>query len=489
VTTREAVAESAAPVRPRGLIACLSFAALTGSVVAGLGNPIIVSVSVERQVSLAAAQWTLIITLLVAVVATPVVSRVADGRLRRQALVAALVVVALGSLIGAAVPTFAGLLTGRALQGLGYAMVPLTVAIARDWLTGSVLARTLGVLSTSIAVGVGLANPVMGLCVLLVDYRLGFVVALLVSAGGALWVWRRVPPAGPGTHHVHVDVPGAVLLGTGLGGTLLAVARGKVWGWTSPLVLSLGVGGLLLLALWVVVALRAPAPLVDLRLACSRGVLGVNLAAVFLGVCVFGGAAAVILLVQRSPSDGVGFGYSVFVTGLLMTPMAVASLVSPPVARAIARRVGERVVLPLGSTVAAAAFGSFALLHDRTWHVVLTMALMGVGVGISYSVMPVLIVARTPDERTASATGVNQVLRLLGGSVGATSVAAVLALHTPVGASQPDESGYVVAALVVAAVGLLSALAGWVLVPPVQRASPRTARRREAEPGPLVVES
>jgi MFS family permease len=467
VTTRQVEAPAAAPTGTRGLIACLSFAALTGSVVAGLGNPIILEVSTERHVSLAAAQWTLIITLLVAVVATPVVSRIADGRLRRQALIGALAVVAAGSLIGAVVPTFAGLLTGRALQGLGYAMVPLTVAIAREWLTGSVLARTLGVLSTSIAIGVGLGNPVMGLCVLLVDYRLAFGVALLVSAGGAVWVWRRVPPAGPGIDRVRVDLLGAVLLGAGLAGTLLAVARGGVWGWSSPTVLALGAGGVVLLALWVLRSLRVPAPLVDLRLACARGVLGVNLAAVLLGVCVFGGAAAVILLIQRPPSDGVGFGYSVFATGLLMTPMAIATLFSPPMARAIARRVGERVVLPLGSLVAAAAFGTFALLHDRTWHIVLTMALMGVGIGIAYSVMPVLIVARTPEERTASATGVNQVLRLLGGSVGAACVAAVLAAHTPAGAASPDESGYIVGVLVVAAAGLLSAISGWVLVPPV----------------------
>jgi MFS family permease len=346
-------------------------------------------------------------------------------------------------------------------------MVPLTVAVAREWLTGPVLARTLGVLSTSIAVGVGLGNPVMGLCVLLAGYRLAFAVALLVSAGGALWVWRRVPPAGPGIERVRVDLVGAVLLGAGLAGTLLAVARGEVWGWTSPTVVGLASGGIVLLVLWVLRSLRVPAPLVDLRLACGHGVLGVNLAAILLGVCVFGGAAAVILLVQRPPSDGVGFGYSVFVTGLLMTPMAVATLFSPPMARAIARRLGERVVLPLGSLVAASAFGTFALLHDRTWHIVLTMAVMGVGIGISYSVMPMLIVARTPEERTASATGVNQVLRLLGGSLGAACVAAILGAHTPAGAGSPAEAGYVVGVLVVAAAGLLSALFGWVLVPPV----------------------
>ena len=85
----------------------------------------------------------------------------------------------------------------------------------------------------------------------------------------------------------------------------------------------------------------------------------------------------------------------------------------------------------------AAAFGTFALLHDRTWHIALMMAVMGVGIGVAYSVMPALIVARTPVGRTASATGVNQVLRLMGGAVGAAVVTAVLAAHTPVGAAQP----------------------------------------------------
>jgi MFS family permease len=131
------------------------------------------------------------------------------------------------------------------------------------------------------------------------------------------------------------------------------------------------------------------------------------------------------------------------------------------------------------------AFGTFALLHDRTWHIVLTMALMGVGIGIAYSVMPVLIVARTPAERTASATGVNQVLRLLGGSVGAAGVAAVLAAHTPVGGGQPAESGYVVAVLVVASVGLLSAVVGWVLVPSAHR----PGDRERGEQDPLFVDS
>jgi MFS family permease len=465
MTTQEAQAAPEARARARGLIACLSFAALTGSVVAGLGNPIVLTVASERHVSLPAAQWTLIITLLVGVVATPVVSRLADGRLRRQVLILAVLVVATGSLVGALVPTFAGLLTGRALQGLGYALVPLTVSVARERLRGPVLDRTLGVLSTSVAVGVGIGNPISGLFVLLAGYRAAFGFAVLVSAAGAFWLWRRVPASDAEVRPVRVDLPGAILLGAGLGAVLLAVARADVWGWLSVPVLSLALGGLALLTVWAAVELRVPAPLVDLRLACAKGILGANLAALLLGVTLFGGASVVVLLVQRPPSDGVGFGYSVFVTGLLMTPMALATLFSPPVARALARRVGEQVVLPIGATMAAAAFATFAVLHDHTWHIALTMALMGVGVGISYSAMPLVIVVRTPPERTASATGTNQVLRLMGGSVGTAVVAAVLAAHTPAGGGQPAEAGYVVAALVVSSVGLVAAVASWLLVP------------------------
>lgn len=464
MTTQEMQAAPTAPARARGLIACLSFAALTGSVVAGLGNPIVLTVATERHVSLPAAQWTLIITLLVGVVGTPVVSRLSDGRMKQQVLILAVLVVAAGSLVGALVPTFAGLLTGRALQGLGYALVPLTVSVARERLRGPVLDRTLGVLSTSVAVGVGIGNPISGLCVLLAGYRAAFGFAFLVSAAGAVWLWRRVPPSESDVRPVRVDLPGAILLGTGLGAVLLGVARADVWGWASAPVLGLAFGGVALLIVWVAVELRVPAPLVDLRLACARGILGANLAALLLGVTLFGGASVVVLLIQRPPSDGVGFGYSVFVTGLLMTPMALATLLSPPAARALARRVGEQVVLPIGATVAAAAFATFAVLHDHTWHIALTMALMGVGVGISYSAMPLIIIARTPPERTASATGTNQVLRLMGGSVGAAVVAAVLAAHTAPGA-QPAEAGYVVAALVVTSVGLLAAVAGRLLVP------------------------
>jgi MFS family permease len=448
----------------RGLIACLSFAALTGAIVAGLGSPIIYEVSVTRDVSIADAQWGLIVTLIVGAVCTPVLSRLADGRLRRNLLVGALLVVTCGSLL-AMIPTFGSLMAARSLQGFGYAMVPLTVSIAREQLEGVVLAKTLGVLSTSVAVGVGLGNPAIGLCFLVADYRLAFLLAAAVSGAAAWWVWRRVPSSSDLVGGVRVDLPGALLLGGGLTASLLVIARGNVWGWDSAPVLVLSVVGVVLLAGWVLLQLRLAAPLVDLRLATAHGVLGVNVAAFLLGMGIFGGVSVVVLVAQSPTDTGFGLGYSVFVYGVLMMPMALASLVCPGVARVLAHRIGYRTVLTIGSVTVAASFGCFAIFHGSVAHILAMMLLLGIGIGLAYSVMPALIVARTPEDRVGSATGVNQVLRLLGGAFGAAVIAMVLAAYTPAGENGPGEAGLVVATMVSCGGALFAAVVAWVLLP------------------------
>ena len=202
-----------------------------------------------------------------------------------------------------------------------------------------------------------------------------------------------------------------------------------------------------------------------MRLACAHGVLGVNLSAILLGMAVFGGVAVMILLVERPTTDGLGLGYSVFVNGLLMVPMSVATLLSPPVSRWVIRHTGLRFVLPAGALAVAAAFGFFAVAHHSTWHIVVAMTLMGFGIGVAYAVMPALIVERTPRDRTASATGINQVLRLMGGAVGAAGAAAILAAHVPPGRLDPEETGYVLAAVAAVVAAVAAAIVAFVLVP------------------------
>jgi MFS family permease len=450
--------------RERRLVRCLILGALCGAIVSGFGTPLIPEVARMHDVSLEAAQWVLTVTLVVGAITTPIVSRIGDGRRRRLVLVVTLAAVALGGLVAAALGTFPGLLAGRALQGLGYGLIPLTIGVAREYLVGTVLRRTLALLSISIAVGAGLANPLTGLFVRFLDYRAAFLFGAVLTAVAALVTLRVLPRSSAAPARVGVDVPGALLLGGGLGAGLLAISRGGVWGWTSLTVLGLGAASVMLLALWATVELRAATPLVDLRLACSPSLLGVNLTALCTGAAVFGGMSLVYRVVQAPAWAPGGLGQSLFVAGLLMMPMSVGSLLAPSLTRWLSRLLSVRVVLAAGSALVAAAYLFFAAAHDALWQIAVVTFVAGIGIGVTYSVMPALIVARTPPARTASATGVNTVLRITGGAIGSALIAALQGAWTPSGEDFPLEIGYVVAALFAAGLCGVAALVSIALV-------------------------
>lgn len=460
----------------RRLVAALVFAALSGATVSGFGNPLIPEVSRSEGVSLEAAQWVLTITLVAGAVLTPIVSRLGDGARQRRVLVGALLAIAIGSMVAAAVGTFAGLLVGRSLQALGYALVPLTIGVAGVHLTGERRRRTFAWLSLSVAIGAGLANPLIGLAVLWADYRVAFGVAAAVAGLAALLVWRVLPspvPAAP----LGVDVTGAALLALALGSGLLAVSRGATWGWTSPTVLGLAAASFVAGSAWVLVELRVGVPLVDVRLAAHPTLLGVNVSALCTGAAVFGGMSLVYRVVQTPASAPDGLGQPLFVAGLLLLPMSVGSLLAPALTRRLARVLSPRLVLVAASSTIAAAYGLFAWTHETVTEVALVTFMAGVGIGVAYSVMPALIVAAAPSERTTSATGLNTVLRITGGAIGGAVIAAVLAAWTPSGTPYPDRGGILAAALLSAGLCGLSALASGLLV--------RTAPAG-AIPGPAV---
>ena len=104
---------------PAGLVLIALLVAAVGS----LGAPLITSVAASYDVSLAAAQWTLTVTLLSGAVCTPLLGRLGTGRRRRTATLATLTVVTAGSVGTVLSGPFALLVAGRAAQGVGLGLV------------------------------------------------------------------------------------------------------------------------------------------------------------------------------------------------------------------------------------------------------------------------------------------------------------------------------------------------------------------------------
>src|SRR3954451_6598062 len=135
---------------------------LVVSVIRSLGAPLIPTIAAELHASLGAAQWSLTAPVLVGAVASPLVGRLGDGPHRRTVLLVCLALVTLGGVVAALAASLPVLVGGRALQGLGLALMPLTMASARVLLSPARAGEVIALLSVIAAVGIGLGYPITG---------------------------------------------------------------------------------------------------------------------------------------------------------------------------------------------------------------------------------------------------------------------------------------------------------------------------------------
>jgi MFS family permease len=452
------------------LVTVLVTVTLVASIISSLGAPLIPSVASTLHVSLDSAQWSLTVALLAGAVAAPILGRLGDGPFRRQAILGALGVVFVGSLIAAVSQSLAPLLLGRAMEGVGLGLAAPAMAAARDHLGLEQGRSVIGLLSVTAATGAGAGYPISGLIVQELNLHAAFYFGAIMSAA-ALIAAALVIPSSRDTSRVPLDVKGAAVLVVGLVALLLAIGQGAIWGWGSTATIGLFVLAVLVLSPWARDQLRREAPLVALGELRHRAVLTANLAALILGVAMYMFLTLVTELAQLPSVDG-GFGTSVPVAGLCLVPFAVASLAVSRTTRALLRRLGTRTVLVGGSFTIAAAGVFLAVEHEALWEAFLTMALVGVGFGLTFAAIPGLIAQSVPDHETGSAMGLYQVIRYVGFSIGSALTASILAGHIAPGASSPDAQGYAVGLAVAGAICALSAVVSAVLA----RGRPEPAR-------------
>ena len=113
--------------------------------------------------------------------------------------------------------------------------------------------------------------------------------------------------------------------------------------------------------------------------------------------------------------------------------------------------------------VVLAAFATFALARGQLIDALISMGLLGLGVGGFSATMPAVILAVTPAGETSSAMGFNQVVRSVGFSVGSAIGGLTLAASTSPGHVFPADSGYTRAAWIGAALMAATAAIGLAL--------------------------
>src|SRR5262249_21688635 len=159
------------------------------------------------------------------------------------------------------------------------------------------------------------------------------------------------------------------------------------------------------------------APLSDLRLLARRTVWPVNVAAIAITTSLY---VMYVLLpsLAQAPRTSAGLGLSASSASLLLFPAAVLSFVAAPLARALGNRLGSRTTRFAGTVSGATALAVFASRHDTRWDLMLTAALMGLGMGLALASIPNLISHAVPHEQIAEANAMTSLLRAVGASCG-----------------------------------------------------------------------
>ena len=445
-------------------IPALLFVGAVNAIISSLGAPLLPQIAKDLDATISNTQWALTSTIVVAAIASPLVGRLGDGRHRRTVVIVCLTSVVIGCALAALATSLAPLIVGRALQGLGMAIMPLTMAAARDHLPAEKSRSVIAALSVAAVAGVGLGYPITGLVAdhggVAAAYWVGTAVSAL-SLVLAIWV---IAPPDDDRRAMSLDLLGAMLIATGLVLVLIPLDKAVDWGWGSPSVLGMIAAGVVLLALWTFHELRTHDPLVDLRLMRHRAVLTANLAGLLMGLTMY---ILMVVIAQFVQLDTFGLGKSIFVAGLTLVPMSVFSGLMSSALPRLQARFSLRAIMPMGALAVAIGGLLFGLTATALWQVLVCMALVGVGVGLTFAALPGLIVSAVPAAETGSAMGFYQVSRFIGFALG--SGLAVTFLRAFGEAGEPTLQSYKSTALLIVALGVVTAVVTWAVPGPVRR--------------------
>jgi MFS family permease len=421
---------SPAPPRdPRLVTGVLALSGVVTSLQQTMIVPVLPAFASSFDATAAQTSWLVTATLLTAAVATPLLGRLADLYGKRPMLLVCIAAIAAGSIIGALAPVLGVVVAGRALIGVGMAVVPIGISVLRDELPAARIPMGVALMSASFGVGSGVGFPLGGLLATALSWRIIFVLtavlALIVLAGVAAVIRRGAPRAGGG-----FDVVGAALLSAAMLALLLGI--------TGSVPAELPGGSLTCIAVfavvfagWVVWELRIPHPLVDLRLALHRPVALTNIATATFSFGIFTNVLVSALQVQAPGSADGGFGLDEAGAGLFMVPSAAAFLAMAPVSAWLIGWFGGRWVLAAGGGVMAVAFALRIVWNTELWHAVVFSTVIAVGTALVLAAAPWMLFRNVPQDQTASATSVNALVRSVGTAVSSATAAGVIALALP----------------------------------------------------------
>jgi EmrB/QacA subfamily drug resistance transporter len=416
--------------------------------------------------------------------------RAADLLGRRRVFVGGLILFATTSLIGGLADSQAVLITARAAQGLGAAVIaPASLTIITTTFTKpDERNRAIGVWGAMGGAGGAAGVLLGGVLTDLLSWRWILFINVPVGLIAAFLAQRMIAEGRNPDAKRNLDLAGAFSATLGLSLLVLGIVRTGVTGWGSAQTLALmGLGVLVLLVFVLIEGRFARAPLVPLRMFRSRSLNAANVILLLVGGSTFGMWFFLSLYLQEVN------GYSPLKAGVTFLPMTLSIVAGSVIASRIVGRVGAKRLLVAGMLMLATGLLLFTRMSvdGSYWNELLVPGLL-TAVGMAFAFIPATICATAgvaPHE-AGLASGLVNTSRLFGGALGLAVLAAIASartnslLHSSAGhtVDQALVSGFQLALTVAAGFAFCGALVAAFGMPTIRA----RAHVAQAQPEPAI---
>jgi len=394
---------------------------------------------------------------------------------RRRIFVVGVAWFALSSLICALAPDAGVLIAGRALQGVGGALLtPGSLAILQASFTPDDRPRAIGAWSGLGGVATAIGPFAGGFLISAVSWRLIFLINLPLAALVVVIATRHVPETRDPNATGRVDVVGAVLVTSGLVGLAAGLIEAPSHGWSSGLVMGMLAVAVVAFIAFLVAERREPHPMLPLAIFRSRQFSATNVVT-FVVYAALGGALFLLPVQLQQVSH-----YTPVEAGTSLLPLTAVMLALSARSGALAARIGPRLQMAVGPVVVGGGMVLLRLIGpsgDYVTEVLPGVLLLALGLAITVAPLTSTALSSAPVEHAGMASAVNNDVARAGGLI---AVALLPALSGLSGHSYLHpaafSSGFRHAVVVAGAAAALGGLVAAVLVrnlAPVQRARAR----------------
>ena len=333
---------------------------------------------------------------------------------RRRALIAGVTLFGAAAGLSAAATTPNQLILLRAVMGIGAALLmPGTLSTITSVFPEEERAKAVGIWAGFASAGGTLGILVAGGLLEWFYWGAIFLAAAAIAAL-ALIAIVLVVPSTRSSERVAFDPLGSLTSAVGTGLLVLGIIEGPERGWSNPLTLVGLIGGVAILVAFVLIELRATAPLLDPRLFRLPG-FATGSASLFLQ---FFALFAFFFVSLQYLQLVLGYGTLIAATALL--PMAVVIMPVAAVSGTLSERYGHRLVGGAGLAISAVGFSAFATLGSESgvWLFIFATLIIGAGAALAMTPATNAIIASLPRSKQGVASAVNDTARELGAAFG-----------------------------------------------------------------------